>query len=75
MRIGVPTEVKNNESRVAVTPGGVIELRRRGHEVLLQQKGLYYAMWRQQVGERRMTPKSAPTFPDSVEEFPVEGTE
>lgn len=23
------------------------------HEVLLQQKGLYYAMWRQQVGERR----------------------
>jgi len=23
------------------------------HEMLLQQKGLYYAMWRQQVGERR----------------------
>lgn len=23
------------------------------HEALLQQKGLYYAMWRQQVGERR----------------------
>ena len=23
------------------------------HETLLQQKGLYYAMWRQQVGERR----------------------
>ena len=23
------------------------------HESLLQQKGLYYAMWRQQVGERR----------------------
>jgi ATP-binding cassette, subfamily B, bacterial len=23
------------------------------HEVLLEQKGLYYAMWRQQVGERR----------------------
>src|SRR5919202_59827 len=36
MRIGVPTEVKNNEYRVAVTPGGVIELGRRGHEVLLQ---------------------------------------
>jgi len=36
MRIGVPTEVKNNESRVAVTPGGVIELGRRGHEVLVQ---------------------------------------
>jgi len=24
------------------------------HEVLLEQKGLYYAMWRQQVGERRV---------------------
>jgi ATP-binding cassette subfamily B protein len=23
------------------------------HEALLAQKGLYYAMWRQQVGERR----------------------
>jgi ATP-binding cassette, subfamily B, bacterial len=23
------------------------------HEALLQQKGLYYAMWRQQIGERR----------------------
>ena len=22
------------------------------HEELLQQKGLYYAMWRQQIGER-----------------------
>ena len=24
-----------------------------GHDALLAQKGLYYAMWRQQVGERR----------------------
>ena len=23
------------------------------HEHLLQEKGLYYAMWRQQIGERR----------------------
>jgi ATP-binding cassette subfamily B protein len=23
------------------------------HEELLQNKGLYYAMWRQQIGERR----------------------
>jgi ATP-binding cassette subfamily B protein len=23
------------------------------HEALLQNKGLYYAMWRQQIGERR----------------------
>jgi ATP-binding cassette subfamily B protein len=26
------------------------------HESLLQEKGLYYAMWRQQIGERRKTP-------------------
>jgi ATP-binding cassette subfamily B protein len=25
------------------------------HDALLEQKGLYYAMWRQQVGERRPT--------------------
>lgn len=36
MLIGVPSEVKNNEFRVAATPGGVVELRRRGHEVVVQ---------------------------------------
>lgn len=36
MRIGVPTEVKNNENRVAITPAGVVELTRSGHEVLVQ---------------------------------------
>ncbi|MBI9114963.1 alanine dehydrogenase [Sanguibacter suaedae] len=36
MRIAVPTEVKNNEFRVAMTPAGVRELTRAGHEVLVQ---------------------------------------
>lgn len=36
MRVGVPTEVKNNEFRVAITPNGVMELASRGHEVLIQ---------------------------------------
>jgi alanine dehydrogenase len=36
MRIGVPTEIKNNENRVALTPEGVHELVRRGHEVSIQ---------------------------------------
>ena len=36
MRIAVPTEVKNNEFRVAITPVGVHELVRRGHEVYIQ---------------------------------------
>ena len=31
--------------------GRIVEAGR--HDELLEQKGLYYAMWRQQVGERR----------------------
>jgi alanine dehydrogenase len=34
--IGVPTEIKPDEYRVALTPSGVRELTDRGHEVLLQ---------------------------------------
>jgi ATP-binding cassette subfamily B protein len=37
--------------------GRVVEQGR--HEELLEQKGLYYAMWRQQVGERRLEPVPA----------------
>jgi alanine dehydrogenase len=36
MRIGVPTEIKTDEYRVAITPAGVRELASRGHEVLVQ---------------------------------------
>nr|ABP46487.1 L-alanine dehydrogenase [Mycolicibacterium gilvum PYR-GCK] len=36
MRVGIPTEIKNNEFRVAITPSGVAELVQRGHEVLIQ---------------------------------------
>lgn len=36
MRVGIPTEVKNSELRVAITPAGVAELARRGHEVFVQ---------------------------------------
>src|ERR1700744_1060602 len=36
MYVGIPTETKNNEYRVAITPSGVTELTRRGHEVLVQ---------------------------------------
>ena len=37
MKVGVPKEVKNHEYRVAITPAGVHELVRDGHEVYLQQ--------------------------------------
>tara|TARA_B100000927_G_scaffold144443_1_gene116573 strand:+ start:2572 stop:3687 length:1116 start_codon:yes stop_codon:yes gene_type:complete len=36
MNIGVPKEIKNNENRVAITPGGVLELIKRGHVVRVQ---------------------------------------
>lgn len=36
MIIGVPKEIKNNENRVALTPGGALELVKRGHEVFVQ---------------------------------------
>jgi alanine dehydrogenase len=37
MKVGVPTEIKTDEYRVAITPAGVRELVDRGHEVLIQQ--------------------------------------
>ncbi|MBQ7420983.1 MAG: alanine dehydrogenase [Prevotella sp.] len=36
MRIGIPKEIKNNENRVGMTPAGVAEFVRHGHEVLVQ---------------------------------------
>jgi len=36
MKVGVPTEIKADEYRVAITPAGVRELAERGHEVLIQ---------------------------------------
>jgi alanine dehydrogenase len=37
MRVGIPTEIKNNENRVAITPAGVDELVRNGHDVFVQR--------------------------------------
>ncbi len=37
MLVGVPKEVKDQEFRVAVTPAGVREYVRRGHQVLVQR--------------------------------------
>jgi alanine dehydrogenase len=36
MRVAIPTEIKNNEFRVAITPAGVHDLVAHGHEVLVQ---------------------------------------
>ena len=37
MKVGVPTEIKTDEYRVAITPSGVRELTQHGHEVLIQE--------------------------------------
>src|SRR6476619_2968163 len=38
MKVGIPREVKNNEYRVALTPSGVHELVRHGHEVYVERE-------------------------------------
>jgi alanine dehydrogenase len=37
VRVGVPTEIKTDEYRVALTPAGVRELADRGHDVIVQK--------------------------------------
>jgi alanine dehydrogenase len=37
MRVGVAKEIKTQEYRVALTPGGALELARRGHEVIVER--------------------------------------
>ena len=36
MIIGVPKEIKNNEYRVAITPSGVREFVKNGHNVVIE---------------------------------------
>ncbi len=37
MKVGIPKEIKNNESRVGMTPAGVAEMVKHGHEVYVQR--------------------------------------
>jgi alanine dehydrogenase len=46
MRIGIPRELKNHEYRVAITPAGVHELVRHGHQVLIEHgAGVGSSIW------------------------------
>lgn len=36
MKIGIPKEIKNNESRVAMTPSGVLSMTKHGHQVYVE---------------------------------------
>ena len=45
MLVGVPKEIKNHEYRVAITPAGVVELIKNGHQVIVEKmpvSGLLY---------------------------------
>ncbi|MEU2981255.1 alanine dehydrogenase [Streptomyces hirsutus] len=37
VKVGIPREVKNNEFRVSITPAGVHELVRHGHQVVIER--------------------------------------
>ena len=37
MIVGVPAEIKQDENRVAMVPGGVAQLVRHGHTVLVEK--------------------------------------
>jgi len=56
MIIGVPKEIKNNESRVGLTPGGVNMLVGRGHKVMVETKaGLGIGMTDEQFAKAGAT--------------------
>jgi alanine dehydrogenase len=65
MKVGVPTEIKPDEYRVALTPAGVRELSDRGHEVIVQAgagegSGIADADYAQQGA--RVAPNAADVF-------------
>ena len=37
MNIGIPKEIKPQENRVAIQPGGVVTLVKHGHKVVVQK--------------------------------------
>src|SRR5579871_4584664 len=61
MRVGVPTEIKPDEYRVALTPAGVRELADAGHEVVVQSgAGLGSA-----ITDEAYTAQGATILPDA----------
>jgi len=68
MRVGVPTEIKKDEYRVAMTPAGVRELTARGHEVLVQAgagEGSAFADAEYEAQGARLLPDAAAVFAEA----------
>ena len=63
MKIGIPKEIKNNENRVGMTPAGVAELVKHGHEVFVQHTAGESSGFADQEYEK-MGAKIPPTIED-----------
>ena len=63
MKIGMPKEIKNNENRVGMTPAGVAELVKHGHEVFVQHTAGESSGFADQEYEK-MGAKILPTIED-----------
>ena len=61
MKVGVPTEIKTDEYRVALTPAGVRELVEHGHEVVVQAGRRARAPRSTTPTTSRRAPRSSPT--------------
>ncbi|MGK2936341.1 MAG: alanine dehydrogenase [Solirubrobacteraceae bacterium] len=61
MKVGVPTEIKADEYRVALTPAGVRELTDHGHEVVVQAG----AGEGSAIGDERYVAQGARILPDA----------
>jgi alanine dehydrogenase len=68
MKVGVPTEIKPDEYRVALTPAGARELREQGHEVLIQAgagEGSTIADAEYEAQGARIAPDAASVFEEA----------
>ena len=65
MKVGVPTEIKEAEYRVALTPAGTKELASRGHTVIVQHgagEGSFFSDDSYVAAGARIAPDAASVF-------------
>ncbi|MFY1701691.1 MULTISPECIES: alanine dehydrogenase [Micromonospora] len=67
MKVGIPREVKNHEYRVAITPAGVNELTRAGHQVFVESG----AGAGSSIGDEEFTAAGAKILPHADEVWDV----
>jgi alanine dehydrogenase len=65
VKVGVPTEIKSDEYRVAITPAGVREMTDHGHQVLIQAG----AGEGSAIGDDEFEAQGATIVPDAAELF------